>query len=141
MQRHQYAFFGQKTGMLFDSGEQVHPNIYLRFIKKKETGVWEKPSQKEGKAIKFNLLEIISILTVAYGKNQQWSTVHQYKGNKTSISIKYTEGKMVFFIDKYAKPLSQVENHLFRDLLKHVYEEKIEFATSSRILDPVEESV
>ena len=50
---HNKSFFGTDSAILFDSGQLSSPAIFLTSIKKKEGGSWEKPSQKEGRAIKF----------------------------------------------------------------------------------------
>jgi len=69
MDRHNYSFFGQKTGMLLDSAEIDQPCLYLRFLKKKQDGSWEKPSQGQGKNIKLNLIEMIAILRIFRTEN------------------------------------------------------------------------
>jgi len=61
MDNHNQSFFGQKTGLLLNSADPSEPYIYLRFLKKKGDGTWEKPSNREGKNIKINLLEQIQI--------------------------------------------------------------------------------
>jgi len=60
--QHNYSFFCQKTGLTVQSAPKNEPYMFLRFIKNKSDGEWEKPSKGEGKAIKFSLEEMVSIL-------------------------------------------------------------------------------
>ena len=129
MKHHRYAFFGQKSAVLFDSGDQSHPYFYLRFIKKKSTNQWEKPSLQEGKSIKFNLLEMIQVINILEKPGQKWTTVHKYKNETTPITVENQGNKILFRIPRYTKPISLVEAILLKDLLKHVYQEKITNAT------------
>ena len=62
--QHNYSFFGQKTGLTVQSALKNEPYKFLRFIKNKSDGEWEKPPKGEGKAIKFSLEEMVSILQV-----------------------------------------------------------------------------
>ena len=86
MQKHQRSFFGQKVGMIFDSGNWDHEYAYITFLRKKESGTWEKPSNGEGKRIKVNLGELIMLSKVLDGSLDRWSTVHSFKEIKTTIS-------------------------------------------------------
>ena len=56
---HNKSFFGSLTGMFFDSSSWTNQNFYLKFIKKKNDGTWEKPSEGEGKSIKFSLVDTV----------------------------------------------------------------------------------
>lgn len=130
-------FFGQKSAMILDSGDWTEPYIFLRFLKKKPTNSWEKPSQGEGKALKINLLEIVAILKVCNNKAPKWQTVHKSKKGSTSISLERQNEDLVFMISGYAKPLKGPEVDIFTDLLAHIYSEKIANATSpSKEKDP-----
>jgi len=142
MDSHSISFFGQKTGIIMSSSAKTEDCVFFRFIKKKQakspaapegSGLWEKPSRGEGKTIKFNLGEILFILRVLKGKSATWSTVHKFNGDSTSIAVK-TEGKngsrnVQFFISGYVKYLKFPETKIMFDLLKHMYEEKIVYAT------------
>ena len=131
MKKHNYSFFGQKTGMLLDSAEINQPCLYLRFLKKKQDGSWEKPSQGEGKNIKLNLLEIIAILRIFRTQNTKWSTVHKFGEETTSITVENKNNVISFMISGYVKQLKFPETELFTNLLDHIYQEKIINATSN----------
>ncbi|KKM86448.1 hypothetical protein LCGC14_1278860, partial [marine sediment metagenome] len=104
----------------------------LRFIRKKESGTWEKPSLGEGKTIKCSLEEIIMILSVLRRRIKSWSTVHVFKEEKTPISIKWeVESKIWFNISDYPKMLTTAQIEILALLMEHILAEKIEFATSS----------
>ena len=133
MNHHNYSFFGQKTGMLLDSAEINQPNLYLRFLKKKQDGSWEKPSQREGKNIKLTLLEMIAILRIFRTQNSKWSTVHRFGEDTTSITVENKNNIISFMISGYAKQLKYPESILFTDLLDHIYQEKIINATGSNL--------
>ena len=51
MKSHRLSSFGQKSGMIIESGDWSMPYIFLKFLKKLDGSRWEKPSQKEGKTI------------------------------------------------------------------------------------------
>ena len=129
MDIHSQSFFGQKTGIILNSAKNNEPNIFLRFIKKKEDGSWEKPSLKEGKNIKFNLLEIIEILRIFSSENSKWTTVHKFGNDSTSISFENSDNTVKIYISGYSKYMKFPEIKLFYDLLTHIYHEKIEFST------------
>ena len=133
MNHHNYSFFGQKTGMLLDSAEIDQPCLYLRFLKKKQDGSWEKPSQGGGKNIKLNLLEMIAILRVFRTENTKWSTVHKFGEESTSITVENKNSTMSFMISGYAKQFKFPESELFTNLLDHIYHEKIINATGSNL--------
>ena len=132
MDHHRQSFFGQKTGLLLDSANITDAFIYLRFLQKKPSGQWEKPSLKEGKNIKVNLLEIIQILRVFSSNAAKWSTVHKFGDENTSITVEHSNGTVNFFVSGYNKYFKYPETKLFADLLGHIYHEKIENATGSK---------
>jgi hypothetical protein len=122
-------FFGQKTGIILDSAESSNPCIYLRFLKKKENGTWEKSSAKEGKNLKFNLLELFSIRDIFYSPNSKWTTVHKYSNEATPITVENQEGNVVIITSGYNKQFKYPETILIQKLLDHIIEEKITNAT------------
>ncbi len=131
---HSQSFFGQTTGMILNSPSKTDPFIFLRCIKKKQNGIWEKPSLGEGKAIRFSLEEIVMILQVLEGKTRSWSSYHKYKEINTQISVNWeanSQDKLWICIGNYKKMFSFSQVELLRLLLKHILEEKIEFATGS----------
>ncbi|UYP47506.1 hypothetical protein NEF87_003791 [Candidatus Lokiarchaeum ossiferum] len=132
MDHHRQSFFGQKTGLLLDSANITDPFIYLRFLQKKPSGQWEKPSQKEGKNIKLNLLEIIQVIRIFSSETAKWSTVHKFGDENTSITVERSNGTVNFFVSGYNKYFKYPETKLFADLLDHIYHEKIENATGSK---------
>ena len=133
MNHHNFSFFGQKAGLLLDSAEINQPCLYLRFLKKKKDGSWEKTSQGEGKNIKLNLLEMIAILRIFRTQNTKWSTVHKFGEDTTSITVENKNNIISFMISGYAKQLKFPESELFTDLLDHIYKEKIINATISNL--------
>ncbi len=130
--KHNKSFFGQSTGMFLQSSSKTDPFIFLRFIKKKESGTWEKPSLGEGKTIKCSLEEIVMILKVLKRNLKSWSTVHVFKEEKTPISVKWEGEKKVWFnVGNYPKMLIIAQIEILILLMEHILAEKIEFATSS----------
>ena len=89
--RHNQSFFGQSSGMTLISASKSDPFIFIKCIKKKNDGNWEKPSLGEGKTVKCNLDEIVMILEVLKGKRKAWSSYHNFNDSKTSISFKWDE--------------------------------------------------
>ncbi len=130
--KHNKSFFGQSTGMFLQSSLKTDPFIFFRFIKKKESGTWEKPSLGEGKTIKCSLEEIVMILKVLRKRLKSWSTVHVFKEEKTPISVKWEgENKIWFNISDYPKMLTTSQIEILALLMEHILAERIEFATSS----------
>ena len=128
--KHNKSFFGQSTGMFLQSSLKTDPFIFLRFIRKKESGTWEKPSLGEGKTIKCSLEEIVMILKVLKRKLKSWSTVHVFKEEKTSISVNWEgENKVWFNVNKYPKMLTIPQIEILVLLMEHILAEKIEFST------------
>ncbi len=133
MNHHNYSFFGQKTGLLLDSAEINQPCLYLRFLKKNQDGSWDKPSLGQGKNIKLNLLEMIAILRIFRTENSKWSTVHKFGEDTTSITVENKNKIISFMISGYAKQLKFPESILFTDLLDYIYQEKLIYATGSKV--------
>ncbi|KKK70394.1 hypothetical protein LCGC14_2924410, partial [marine sediment metagenome] len=130
--KHNKSFFGKSTGMFLQSSSKTDPFIFFRFIRKKESGTWEKPSIGEGKTIKCGLEEIVMILNVLRRRLKSWSTVHIFKEEKTSISIKWEgENKIWLNVSDYPKMLTIPQIEILVLLMEHIIAEKIEFATSS----------
>jgi hypothetical protein len=138
MKRHTRSFFGQKTGIIFDSGDYTQESVYLTFIKKLPSEIWEKPSEGQGIKIKMNLGELIMIRRVLMFMDDRWSTVHKYNEEQTSISVNRNnpEEEEIWISvdkgkdkDKYSKNLRPPETEILLMLLNHVLEEKIANAT------------
>jgi len=130
--KHSQSFFGQSTGLTIRSSSKTEPFIFLKCIRKKPDGSWEKPSLGEGKTIKCNLDEIVMILDVLNRNRASWTSFHNFNGVKTQISFKWEDDakqKLLIYIGKYSKMLKFAQIEIFRLLLKHILEEKIEFAT------------
>ena len=133
---HSQSFFGQTTGLIINSSSKEEPFIFLKCIKKKPEGAWEKPSLGEGKTIKLSLEEMIMILHVLKRKIELWSGFHSYKETKTQISLNWEKNggnKLWIKIGDYSKLLAEAQIELFKLLLKHLIKEKIEFATVSNV--------
>ena len=129
---HNYSFFGQKVGLIVQSSSKNEPFIFFRLIKSKENGSWEKPSNGEGKIIKFSLEEIVWIIRVLEKEISSWSSFHTYKDNKTQISFKWQEGekgKLWVHVGSYSKILDYSQYKILELLLNHILNEKIAFAT------------
>lgn len=127
---HSQSFFGQSTGMFIQSSSKSESFIFMKFIKKKNNGTWEKLSNGEGKTIKCGLEEIVMILEVLKKKTKSWSTVHIFKDEKTSISLSWEgDNKVWFNVADYPKMLSFTQIEILKLLLNHILEEKIEFST------------
>ncbi|MFW9936565.1 MAG: hypothetical protein ACFFD5_02890 [Candidatus Thorarchaeota archaeon] len=133
VESHSQSFFGQNTGLIISSFSKFEPYIFIRCIKKKADGKWQKPSENEGKLIKCSLEEIISILDVLNHKELKWQGIHSYKDNKTILSFSWEdENSDTFWINigDYSKMLNLAQAELLRLLLSHILKEKIIFATS-----------
>jgi len=129
---HSKSFFGQNTGLIINTSSETEPYIFLRCIKRKHDGIWEKPSKGEGKVIKCSLEEIVLMLSVLNRKQLNWSSYHSYKDNKTQISFGWEDEKaktLWINIGNYAKMLNFAQAEVLRLLLTHVLKEKIKFAT------------
>jgi len=134
--KHSQSFFGQSTGLTLLSSSKSDSFIFFKCIKKKPDGSWEKPSLGEGKTIKCNLDEIVMILDVLKRNSDSWSSYHSFNDVKTQISFKWEDGvkkKLLIYIGNYSKMLNFSQTEIFRLLLKHILEEKIEFATISKM--------
>jgi hypothetical protein len=130
--KHSQSFFGQSTGLTIRSSSKTEPFIFLKCIKKKPDGSWEKPSLGEGKTIKCNLDEIVMILDVLNRNRASWTSFHNFNDVKTQISFKWEDDakqKLLIYIGKYSKMLKFAQIEIFRLLLKHILDEKIEFST------------
>lgn len=130
--KHSRSFFGQSTGITVKSSSKSDPFIFFTCIQKKQDGSWEKPSRGEGKTIKCSLDEMVMILRVLEGKDDKWSGYHSYKDNNTQIQFNWEDAKrmkLYINIGKYRKMLGIAEIEVFRRLLNHMVDEKIEFAT------------
>jgi hypothetical protein len=131
---HSKSFFGQNTGLILNSSSKNEPFFFVRCIKRKPDGIWEKPSKREGKVIKFSMEESIMILQVLNRKLLNWSSYHTYKDNKTSISFNWEDEKAkVLWINlgNYSKMLNFAQAEILKLLIAHILKEKIEFATIS----------
>jgi len=139
---HRYTFFGKNMGLIIRSLTKNEPFLFLHMIKRKLNGEWEKQSSNEGKMIKISLEELIRILQVAERKKNSWKTEHEYNNNITEIMVNWegkTDERLWIFVDKYSKVLNSGEIELFRRLLTHILEEKIEFSTNSHNLNQLED--
>ncbi|MHA1488868.1 MAG: hypothetical protein ACTSRI_04350 [Promethearchaeota archaeon] len=130
---HNYSFFGQNTGLIIHSSSKLDPFLFIRSIKKKSNGSWEKPSVGEGKLIKCSLEEIVMILQVLNREMLNWTSYHSYKDNKTTISFSWEDEKAKTFwinIANYSKMLNFAQAEILKLLLNHLLKEKIKHATS-----------
>lgn len=136
---HSKIFFGQNTGLILSSSSKYDPFIFIQCIKKKPNETWEKPSENEGKIIKFSLEEIVMILRVLNRRSLNWQSYHSYKGNQTSLSFSWEdESSETLWINiaDYSKMLNPSQTEILRLLLAHLLKEKLIYATSSKIKGP-----
>ena len=132
---HSKSFFGQNAGLILSSSSKIDPFFFIRCIKKKPDGNWEKPSKGEGKVIKFSLDEAVMILQVLNRKLLNWKSYHTYKDNKTPLSFSWEDEKaktLWINIANYSKMFNFAQAENLRLLITHLLDEKIEFATISQ---------
>jgi hypothetical protein len=134
--KHSYPFFGTDSGIILQSSSKDQDYIFLTCLKKKADGSWEKLKKREGKIIKCGLEEMVMILRVLTNQSPSWSTVHNFKEDKTQISFNWGEDKnkekiLWISIGSYKKLLRISQIEIFRLLLDHLLKEKIESATGS----------
>jgi hypothetical protein len=107
----------------------------MTFIKKQQNGIWEKPSENQGKKIKLNLGELIMIRRVLSGLDDKWSTIHTFKEEKTQISVsrnKNNQEQIWINADSYSKNIKLPETEIFQLLLNHIIDEKIIYSTCNK---------
>ncbi|MHA1150034.1 MAG: hypothetical protein ACTSR8_17500 [Promethearchaeota archaeon] len=129
---HSQSFFGQNTGLIVMSSSKSEPFIFMKCIKRKKDGSWEKPSSGEGKLIKFSLEEIVMILQVLNQDLFNWTTYHTYKDEKTPISFSWEDknSKSLWInIANYSKMLNFAQVQILKLLLTHILKEKIKHST------------
>ncbi|MBY9004563.1 MAG: hypothetical protein KGD73_11365 [Candidatus Lokiarchaeota archaeon] len=132
--KHSQSFFGKSSGLTIQSSSKNEAFVFLKCIKKKGDGIWEKPSKGEGKTIKCSLDEIVMILEVLHKRLENWSSYHNFNDIKTQISFKWeNEKKEILYVNigSYSKMLKFSQIEILRLLLNHMLSEKIEFATTS----------
>ena len=127
MASHKKGFFGSKTGILYDSGPSSSPSVFFTFIKKKEDASWEKPSKKEGRAIKFSLEDIAFILRVLRKEKNAWNTVHSFEEKTISISVEWDDNEQSLKVvtGDYLALLDYGETEVLRMLLEHAFQKKV----------------
>jgi len=132
--KHSQSFFGKSSGLTIQSSSRNEPFIFLKCIKKKADGLWEKPSKGEGKTIKCSLDEMIMISEVLHKRLENWVGYHNFNDTKTQITFKWEnerKERLYINIGSYSKMLSFSQIEILRLLLNHMLSEKIEYATSS----------
>ena len=130
---HLISIFGQNTGIIIKSTSKFKSHLFIQCFKKNRKGKWEKPSNKEGKTVKFSLEEMIIIYRVLSRKMLNWQSVHAYKERRTSFSFSWEdeETKILWItIADYSKVLNFAQVEVFRLLLRHLIEEKVVYSTS-----------
>ncbi|MBN1213997.1 MAG: hypothetical protein JXA99_01000 [Candidatus Lokiarchaeota archaeon] len=131
---HKYSFFGKNIAIIITSSSKYEPFIYLQCIKRKYDGGWEKPSNGEGRIIKFSLEELIFFNSILNHKKKKWETSHFYKGLETKINLNWDENKpnkIWINIGDYSKLLNYAEAEILKLLLEHILNEKIQYSTIS----------
>ncbi|MFX1313740.1 MAG: hypothetical protein ACFFHD_14210 [Promethearchaeota archaeon] len=129
---HNQSFFGTQAALFIQSSSKSDPFIFLKLIKKKSDGSWERLTSREGITIKCGLEEMIMILSVLRKNRTKWTTVHGFKEEKKSISFNWDEkSKLWIHVENYSKQLVYPQTELLTMLLEHILQEKIEFSTVS----------
>ncbi|MFX1273617.1 MAG: hypothetical protein ACFFBP_23070 [Promethearchaeota archaeon] len=126
---HDYSFFGQITGLILSSSSRSQPYLFFKCVKKKNDDTWEKLKQGEGKTVKISLEEIVMIKKVLEKRSTDWSTFHKHEGINTKISFKWSDNRVNVSIGDYFKPLTEAQTEIMKNLIDHIYYEKIEYAT------------
>ena len=129
---HSKSFFGQNTGIIVSSSSSSNPFMFIHCFKKKPSGVWEKPSSSEGKAIKLSLEEMVMILRVLNLKTHKWQGQHIFKGNESTVSFNWEDNNhevLWINVGKYSKRLNLAQTEILRLLLTHFLDEKIIYST------------
>lgn len=132
MDKHNVSFFGKKSAMLVNSPGLESKFLFVRMIKQKESGAWEKPSEGQGKLIRFSLEEQCQMLNVLNRYSEDFSGFHTFKEAKTSFSVKWKEETLWFNVGDYSKPLTASQVDYFRRIMEHIVEEKIANATGGQ---------
>ncbi len=130
MESHQLDFFGKNSAFILNAGAKNEPFIMLKFIKRKQDNNWERLN--EGKAVKINLREMIYILAVLERKVPSFQTVHKFKEETTKISFKWDDldsNLLWINVADYSRSLLFPETDLLMRMMKHLVDERIEFAT------------
>ncbi len=130
MESHQLDFFGKNSAFILNAGAKNEPFIMLKFIKRKQDNNWERLN--EGKAVKINLREMIYILAVLERKVPSFQTVHKFKEETTKISFKWDDldsNLLWINVADYSRSLLFPETDLLMKMMKHLVDERIEFAT------------
>jgi hypothetical protein len=139
---HNKSFFGHEVGVIVQSPAKNLPHIFLTCIRRKEDGIWEKPSQGEGKTIKLSIEETICILEVLERRLANWRGYHVFHDDKTEIYVGWEDRARnicVFRIGDYEKKFRFPSTRFLTLLLDHIVKEKIEFATSGTFKEKLEE--
>lgn len=135
VESHSKSFFGQNTGIIITSSSSFEPFIFIRCLKKKPDGNWEKLSANEGQTIKCSLEEIVMILQVLYRRKLNWQSFHLYQDKKTSLSFKWEDEHsetLWINIGNYSKMLNFAQTEILKLLLSHLLKEKVIYATTSK---------
>jgi hypothetical protein len=130
--KHTYSFFGQNIALIIKSNSKYDNFLFIKCIKRKSNGKWEKFTEREGKIIKCSLEEIMFILCVLNHQIPSWQNFHIYKDEKTVISLGWEENNnqiLWFNIANYSKMLNFAEIEILKLLLIHIIKEKIIFST------------
>lgn len=141
MDRHNLAIFGKKVGIIIDSDSMKNPHIFIRALKCKDSGVWEKSSLREGISVNLKLSEIIAFSEVLNGTIKEFKTMHKYKESTTAISIvrdSVDSNLIKIRIGAYDKPIVFPDTILLSKFISHLIDEKIANATVSTEKEKIE---
>ncbi|MFX1389386.1 MAG: hypothetical protein ACFE9Z_04900 [Promethearchaeota archaeon] len=141
---HTKTFYGQKTSVRVTSPSKQVPYIFLSCINRKKNGMWEKPSEKEGKTVRLSIEEIICIVEVLNRRSANWRGYHVFKERKTEIYVGWEdESRQVLLIKigDYRKKLRFPNLNFLTLMLTHILSEKIELATSGAFETSTKEEI
>jgi hypothetical protein len=127
--------------MVVQSRAKSEPWVTFTFIKKTADAPgapWEKLAA--GRTVKMSLPELAAILAVCRGDRPVWKTYHKFNGDGTAIEVRHERDRsssendaetVVFAVGGYTRPVTWPELEVLKDLLKHLFQEKIACATGN----------
>ena len=127
---HRKAFFGARTALIIDC-RNTEDVCFLRFIKKKADGTWEKTA--EGKVTAFSWSEMLGILNLLRKEIKEFKAYHKPKsGEGYSIQAYWDKDTFLIGVPGYLKAFTEnyekgrFEVTQFTAFWEHITREKID---------------